>query len=56
MKRVIIWLPVSVLVLLALLWFAVTYAKDHADMAVCFLLLYALACLGLGWAQCFFRR
>lgn len=42
MKKMILWLPVSALVLLALPWLAVTYAKADAGMAVCLLLLFVV--------------
>lgn len=41
-KSVILWLTVSVVVMLALPWIAVTFVKSDAGMAVCFLLFFAV--------------
>lgn len=41
-KRVILWLIVSAIIMLALSWLTVTFVKGDAGMAVCFLLFYAV--------------
>ena len=37
-KNMILWFAVSAVLMLALPWFAVTFVKGDAGMAVCFLL------------------
>lgn len=41
-KNTILWLAVSVAVMLAVPWLAVTFVKGDAGMAVCFLLFFAI--------------
>ena len=42
MKKVLFWLLLSAFVMLALPFFAVTFAKSDAGMAICFLLFFAV--------------
>ncbi len=41
-RKNLLWLAASAVVMLALPWLAVTFVKDDAGMAVCFLLFYAV--------------
>lgn len=42
MKKIMLWLIVSVAIMLALPWLAVTCIKDDGGMAACFILFFAL--------------
>ena len=41
-KNIILWMAASAVVMLAFPWLAVTFVKDDAGMAVCFLLFFAV--------------
>ena len=41
-KKIIFWLAVTAVIMLALPWLAVTFVKGDAGMAACFVLFFAV--------------
>lgn len=42
MKKIVVWLVASVIIMLMLPWLAVTFVKGDNGMAVCFILFFGI--------------